>query len=92
MKKTSTNGPNRNIRYSAVDKLKAVKLYLEDGYPAKQVAEQFGVSKSSLTQWARMYVMPPFFKGGITNLPRVYHTPNNLFLLANQFLGCVVNR
>lgn len=55
MKKSSTNGPNRNIRYSAADKLKAVKLFLEDGYPAKQVSEQFGVSQSSLTQWARMY-------------------------------------
>ena len=55
MKKSSTNGPNRNIRYSAADKLKAVKLFIEDGYPAKQVSEQFGVSKSSLTQWSRMY-------------------------------------
>ena len=55
MKKSSTNGPNRHIRYSAADKLKAVKLYLEDGYSTQQVSEQFGVSKSSLTQWARMY-------------------------------------
>lgn len=55
MKKSSTNGPNRNIRYSAADKLKAVKLYLEDGYSTQQVSEQFGVSKSALTQWARMY-------------------------------------
>ena len=36
MNKTSTTGPNRDIHYSAADKLKVVKLYLEDGYPAKQ--------------------------------------------------------
>lgn len=36
-------------------RLKVVKLYLEDGYPATLIAEQFGISKSTVGRWSRSY-------------------------------------
>ena len=37
MKEAPERVPNRNgLRYSAADKLKTVKLYLEEGYQAKR--------------------------------------------------------
>ena len=48
--------PNRNgTRYSAADKLKAVKLYLEEGYQVKDIARELGIGKSSLGKWIREY-------------------------------------
>ena len=44
MKAAPRTGPNRRgIRYSAADKLKAVKLYLEEGYQAKDIAQKLGI-------------------------------------------------
>ena len=41
--------PNRNgTRYSAADKLKAVKLYLEEGYQVKDIARELGIGKKVL--------------------------------------------
>ena len=34
-------------------RLKVVKLYLEDGYPATLIAQQFGISKSTIGRWGR---------------------------------------
>ncbi len=56
MKAAPRTGPNRRgIRYSAADKLKAVKLYLEEGYQAKDIAQKLGIGKSSFGKWIREY-------------------------------------
>ena len=36
-------------------RLKVVKLYLEDGYPAALVAQQFGISAYSVYKWCKRY-------------------------------------
>lgn len=54
MKEAPERVPNRNgLRYSAADKLKAVKLYLEEGYQVKAIARELGIGKSSLGKWIR---------------------------------------
>ena len=56
MKEAPERVPNRNgLRYSAADKLKAVKLYLEEGYQLKAIARELGIGKSSLGKWIREY-------------------------------------
>lgn len=56
MKAAPETGPNRSgTRYSAADKLKAVKLYFEEGYQAKDIARELGIGKSSLGKWSREY-------------------------------------
>ena len=56
MKEAPETGANRNgLRYSAADKLKAVKLYLEEGYQVKAIARELGIGKSSLGKWIREY-------------------------------------
>ena len=42
-KKSSRKGPDRQVRYSLDWKLRAVKLYLEEGYTAPAVAEELGI-------------------------------------------------
>ena len=36
-------------------RIKVVRLYLDDGYPAPLVAEQFGISDYSVYRWAKLY-------------------------------------
>ena len=57
MKEMQGQVPNRNgLRYSAGDKLKAVKqLYLGEGYQLKAIAQELGIGKSSLGKWIREY-------------------------------------
>lgn len=56
MKNSQQKSPGRsNVRYSASDKLRVVKLYLEEGYQAKDIAQQFHIGKSSLVAWVRQY-------------------------------------
>ena len=56
MKEAPERVPNRNgLRYSAADRLKAVKLYLEEGYQVKAIARELGIGKSSLGKWIREY-------------------------------------
>lgn len=56
MKAAPETGPHRSgTRYSAADKLKAVKLYFEEGYQAKDIARELGIGKSSLGKWIREY-------------------------------------
>lgn len=43
------------VRHTFDLKRRAVKLYLEDGYPADLVAEELGVGFSTLGAWARRY-------------------------------------
>ncbi len=45
---------NQN-RYSYQFKLKAVKLYLEEDYKAKFLAEQLGIGTTTLSAWTRQY-------------------------------------
>jgi len=42
-------------RYGFEEKLKAVRLHLQEGFPAKLVSEETGVSISSLGVWVRDY-------------------------------------
>ena len=55
--KKSPNSPSgrRCFKLSAVEKLKIVKLFLEDGYTLPQLATQFQVGKSSIGTWVRRY-------------------------------------
>ena len=56
MKEAPERVPVRNgLRYSAADKLKAVKLYFEEGYQVKAIARELGIGKSSLGKWIREY-------------------------------------
>ena len=56
MKVAPETGPNRSgIRYLAADKLKAVKLFFEEGYQARDIARELGIGKSSLGKWSREY-------------------------------------
>ena len=47
-------GSKRN-RYSVEFKLRAVRLFIEEGYSAEMVAEELGIGKSSLSAWAKRY-------------------------------------
>ena len=52
MKAAPETGPNRSgIRYSAADKLKAVRLYFEESYLARDIARELGIGKGSLDKW-----------------------------------------
>ena len=42
-------------RYSFDLNLRAVKLYLEEGYSAELIAEELGIGRSSVTGWAKRY-------------------------------------
>jgi len=56
MKAAPETGPNQSeTRYSAADKPKAVKLYFEEGYQAKDIARELGIGKSPLGKWIREY-------------------------------------
>lgn len=54
-KKKQKKGSAGRRRYSFETKLRAVKLYLEEGYPADLVAEELGLGRSTLTTWAKRY-------------------------------------
>jgi len=45
----------RRKRHALEVKRRAVKLYVEDGYPADVVAEELGVGHSTLNAWAKQY-------------------------------------
>src|SRR5271165_522912 len=42
-------------RYTVADKLKAVRLYLEEGFSLALVCEELNISKSSLEHWLQGY-------------------------------------
>jgi transposase-like protein len=42
-------------RYTPDEKLKAVRLRLEEGFSLRMVSQELGVSKSSLEHWTRAY-------------------------------------
>ena len=56
MKAAPETGSNRSgTRYWAADKLKAVKLFFEEGYQARDIARELGIGKSSRGKWSREY-------------------------------------
>jgi len=50
----ATKPPNRG-RYSVPFRLRAVKLHLEEGFPAEQVCRETGVSAETLRTWLERY-------------------------------------
>jgi transposase InsO family protein len=54
-KKSRYHRSSRQNRYSVELKLRAVQLYLEEGYSAEMVAEELGIGKSTLGAWAKRY-------------------------------------
>jgi len=49
------NGAGKRKRHALDVKRRAVKLYVEDGFPAEVVAEELGVGHSTLSAWAKRY-------------------------------------
>ena len=54
VKRGSRTGSRRR-RYTYEEKLRAVKLHLEEGFKVELVCEETGVSTSSLGMWLRDY-------------------------------------
>jgi transposase InsO family protein len=53
-KRGGKQSPSRRARPFEL-KQRAVKLYLEEGYPAEMVAQEIGVGHSTLNNWAKQY-------------------------------------
>ena len=49
------SGAGKRKRHALDVKRRAVKLYVEDGFPAEVVAEELGVGHSTLSTWAKRY-------------------------------------
>jgi transposase-like protein len=45
----------RTPAYPFKFRLKVARLYVEDGYPAPLVAQQFGISDYSVYRWGKLY-------------------------------------
>ena len=54
-KRGTKSGRSRQRRFSQELKLRAVKLFVEEGYTAAAVVEELGVGRSTLTAWAKRY-------------------------------------
>ncbi len=48
-------GAKKMRRYTAAEKLRAVRLHLEEGFSMALVAEELNVSKSSVDHWLQAY-------------------------------------
>jgi transposase InsO family protein len=55
MAKRKARNLGKQGRHSVETKIRAVKLYLEEGYKREQVAKKLGVGASTLTSWAKVY-------------------------------------
>ena len=53
--KSGRGSSSTQRRYSLEEKLRAVRLYLEEGYSAEVVAQELGMGTSSVTTWAGRY-------------------------------------
>jgi transposase InsO family protein len=65
-KKKRTAGGKKGSRvwaYPAEFRLKVVRLFMEEGYSASLLSEQFGISKHSISRWASAYR-----RGGVQGL------------------------
>jgi len=47
--------PARPSRYPAEFRLRAVKLYLEEGYPSRVLCEELGIGHSTLNKWVKRF-------------------------------------
>jgi len=45
----------RTLAFPVEFRLRVVKLFLEEGYGAKLIAEQFGISTHSVTRWVKAF-------------------------------------
>jgi transposase InsO family protein len=55
-KKSSKNSrASRQNRYAYEFRLRAVNLYLEEGYPTKVLCEELGIGHSTLNKWIKRY-------------------------------------
>jgi len=54
-RKSEGSGAGNRKRHALEVKRRAVKLYVEDGYPSGVVAEELGVGQSTLNAWAKKY-------------------------------------
>jgi transposase InsO family protein len=61
-------GAKKMRRFTPADKLKAVRLHLEEGFSQSLVCQELGVSKSSLGLWLQSYRL-----GGAAGLEPVSH-------------------
>ena len=57
MKKKNMNEVHSSSHkeYSQAFKLKVVKLYQEEEYTREMLAEEFGISRDSVTNWNKLY-------------------------------------
>ena len=54
-KRTAPRGGRRTGPYPFEFRLRAVRFYLEEEYPAALIAQEMGIGKSSLQKWVREY-------------------------------------
>ena len=59
----STRKGGRTLAYPVEFRLRVVKLFLEEGYNAALISEQFGISTHSIQRWVRAYR-----RGGVDEL------------------------
>lgn len=56
MKKSQEELPKRRRgKHSAAEKLKVAKLFVEEGYTRKQIAEEFNISEWAVSSWSKQY-------------------------------------
>jgi transposase-like protein len=48
-------GATKTRRYTPEEKLKAVRLYREEGFSMALISQELGVSKSSVEHWLKAY-------------------------------------
>ncbi len=48
-------GPRKNFRRSFPERWRAVKLYLEEGFPRELIAQEMGVTTAAIDKWVRLY-------------------------------------
>src|SRR5438046_2114542 len=47
--------PKKRLTISFEEKLRAVKLHLEEGFPQELVAQEMGVSSAAIYKWTHLY-------------------------------------
>jgi transposase len=52
---TRTKRKVRTLAFPVEFRLRIVKLFLEEGYSARLIVEQFGISTHSIQRWVRAY-------------------------------------
>ena len=52
---TGVKGKSRSSAFPVEFRMRIVKLYLEEGYTAKLLVEQFGISTHSIQRWVKVF-------------------------------------